>query len=750
VPSMLRMLVEEPALTVSGASLRRLFCGGEALTPELCGKFFARLTNCELINLYGPTECAIDATFHRCAQGEGIIPIGRPVANTRLYILDANAQPSPIGVGGELHIGGEQLARGYLGKPDLTAAAFITWRGERVYKTGDLARWLPHGEVEFLGRADHQVKIRGHRVELGEIEKALERQPGVAECAVITREDTPGDNRLVAYVAREQDGDVALWPSSPTSGGDPFYDDVLYTAMSRDESRHEAYRRAFQKTVRDKVVLEIGTGRDALLARMCVEAGARKVYAIEMLEKPARQAAALVEQLGLAEKIVVIHGRSQDVTLPEKADVCVSENVGHIGGAEGCDVIFTDALRLLKKDAIIIPGRCETKIAAVSMPESLLHQPAFDELGAYYARQTWEQAGYKHDFRLCVTNASRQLLRSTESVFESIDFAAPATAQFEREIQLTITSDARIDGFLLWLKLSTFPDMEIEALGLPDAWLPVYLPAFYPGLDVTKGDEIKATVRGALAANGLNRDYQIAGRVLRKNGAAIEFTFDSPHYKPIYKNTPFYERLFEGDTIKVAPGHGHVSEGALLSALRKSMPDYMVPSAVVILPALPHTQNGKLDRRALPAPSYVEPKAGAGEPVAPRTPLEEGLAEIWQEIFGIKQIGIHDNFLEIGGESLLALRIVNRLRGVLEENVPLTVIFEWPSIAVLADVLQKNYPSAVERYIQARATGGSRTPEEVSANGGDSGELAGRKEASIPRLSRPSHRASCPVVKTAD
>ena len=199
------------------------------------------------------------------------------------------------------------------------------------------------------------------RVELAEIEKALERQPGVAESAVIQREDVPGEKRLVAYVAREQSSEVELWPSSPSSGGDPYYDDVLYTAMSRDASRHKAYRGAFEKTVRGKVVVDIGTGRDALLARMCIEAGARKVYAIEMLEKWAGHAESLVTQLGLSDKIIVIHGRSQDVQLPEKVDVCVSENVGHIGGAEGCDVIFTDARRLLKPESAIIPSRAKRR-----------------------------------------------------------------------------------------------------------------------------------------------------------------------------------------------------------------------------------------------------------------------------------------------------------------------------------------------------------------------------------------------------
>jgi len=185
-------------------------CGGEALTEGLA----ACLSECatELINLYGPTETTIWSTFSRlpAAAPRRQPSIGRPISNTRLYVLDAELEPVPIGVAGELYIAGDGLARGYLGRPGLTADRFIACAfgapGERMYRTGDLVRWRADGELEFLGRLDHQVKLRGFRIELGEVEAALVKHPGVSQAVAVVREDAPGEMRLVAYIV----GDEAL------------------------------------------------------------------------------------------------------------------------------------------------------------------------------------------------------------------------------------------------------------------------------------------------------------------------------------------------------------------------------------------------------------------------------------------------------------------------------------------------------------------------------------------------------------
>ena len=188
-----------------GDSRLTVLCGGEALPPELAEKLLPRVGS--LWNMYGPTETTIWSAVCRVEPGDAI-SLGHPIANTQVYVLDARTQPTPVGVPGELHIGGDGLARGYLGRPELTAERFIPHPlcnapGERLYRTGDLVRYRADGTLEFLGRLDNQVKVRGYRIEVGEIEAVLARQEGVGACAVVVREDTPGDRRLVAYVVTD-------------------------------------------------------------------------------------------------------------------------------------------------------------------------------------------------------------------------------------------------------------------------------------------------------------------------------------------------------------------------------------------------------------------------------------------------------------------------------------------------------------------------------------------------------------------
>ena len=223
VPSMLQIFLEHEDLS-NMPSLARVVCSGEALPAALLQRFQERIPHAALHNLYGPTEAAVDVTAWTAAAHfqDSMVPIGRPVWNTQMYILDGHGEPVPMGVTGELYIGGVQVARGYLNRPELTAERFVadpfsSEPGARMYRTGDLARWLADGNIEYLGRNDFQVKIRGFRIELGEIEARLAEHPAVREAVVIAREDTPGDKRLVAYYTASLTAKPKKIQSAPSS-----------------------------------------------------------------------------------------------------------------------------------------------------------------------------------------------------------------------------------------------------------------------------------------------------------------------------------------------------------------------------------------------------------------------------------------------------------------------------------------------------------------------------------------------------
>jgi len=212
VPSLLRLLLDTYSdLGDRLPKLRYWVSSGEALPVDLCQRFYQQLPQAILLNLYGSSEVAADVTWHDTRQrgNRSCVPIGQPIANTQIHLLNQQLQPVPVGVAGEIYVGGAVLARGYWNQVALTRDRFIVHprTGDRFYRTGDLGCWLPGGEIKFLGRADHQTKLRGMRIETGEIEFWLNQHPTVETSVVVLREDLPGDQRLVAYVVANSTGE---------------------------------------------------------------------------------------------------------------------------------------------------------------------------------------------------------------------------------------------------------------------------------------------------------------------------------------------------------------------------------------------------------------------------------------------------------------------------------------------------------------------------------------------------------------
>ncbi|MEH2211071.1 amino acid adenylation domain-containing protein [Nostoc sp.] len=686
-------------------TLQTIIVAGETCGSDLVEQWSS---NRRFFNAYGPTEATVCATIALCSpNSSGKPPIGRPIANTQVYILDDHLQPVPVGVPGELYISGVGLARGYINRPELTNEKFIPNpfsqdREMRLYKTGDKARYLLNGNIEFLGRLDEQVKVRGYRIELGEIEAKLTQHPAVCSAVVIDREDNSGNKRLVAYVVPEQEHEqdnqetdkAELWPSVAEYY---VYDDFLYYAMTNDQRRNHSYKVAINHLVKDKVVVEIGTGKDAILARFCAEAGAKRVYAIERNAETCQQASACVQKLGLGDAIAIIHGDATEVNLPEKADICVSEIVGPIGGCEGAAVIINNSRNLLKQDGAMIPSRSITKIAAVTLPNEILHNPKFSKVSEHYTRKIFEQVGYPFDLRVCIKRFPQSNILSNEDVFEDLNFTQYISTEDHHQVKFIIKKNGRLDGFLLWLNLHTMEGEKIDILEHEYCWLPVYFPVFQPGIEVNVGDEIQAFCSRTLCDNHLNPDYAIKGRVIRKNGEVIEFEHISYHYKKLFKQTPFYQKLFANHNREENNRSNNLTQ-SLKSYLKRHLPDYMMPSDFMVLESLPLTPNGKVDRRALPNSEALRPELEAAY-IAPQTEIEQTIATVWQEVLRVEKVGVHDNFFDLGGHSLLMVQVHKKLQEIFKRNFLITEMFKYPTISSLVKYLspKQNEQTAVQQ-----------------------------------------------------
>lgn len=629
-------------------------------------------------NAYGPTEASVCATIHRVTAADATrprLPIGRPLPNTTLCILDEKGEPVPLGVPGEIHLGGAGLARGYQGDAAQTAARFVTHpaTGERLYRTGDLGCWLEDGSVDFLGRADDQVKIAGHRIELGEVEQALRSAPGVRDAIVTTVARADGSQALAAYFCPETR--VELWPSVAEFF---VYDDVAYSSMATDEGRNQRYRDAFARHLPGKTVVDIGTGPFAILSRLALEAGARKVYAVDLLDSTARKARETVARLGLSDRIEVIHGDALTIQLPEPVDACISEIVGAIGGSEGAARIINGARRFLKDPSAMLPQRSVTRIAAVSLPDGSFAY-GFSEIAAHYVEKIFAEVGRPFDLRICVKNLPREAIVSTAGIFEDLDHTAPTPLESSHEECLTVERGGPVTGLLVWLQLHVDADHVVDILDHPGSWLPVYLPIDQSGIAVEPGDSLRFTVERSLCANGLNPDFTVTGVIERAHGPAAPFRCVSAHFGDGFRANPFHARLFPTSTVPRTDTASPVAVRRHLSAL---LPGHAIPAHLVALDRLPVTVNGKIDRAALPAPADIAAPTARREAT---TPVEEVMRAVWQAVLERPAIGVDDDFFLLGGDSIRAIQIVSKLRGV-GLAAEIRDIFQNPTVARLAAV----------------------------------------------------------------
>ncbi|MBN3924782.1 non-ribosomal peptide synthetase, partial [Nostoc sp. NMS4] len=654
VPSMLRAFVEEESVKNCG-SLKRVICSGESLPKELQERFFARL-DCELHNLYGPTEAAIDVTYWQCFPDGNlrIVPIGRAIANTQIYILDSHLQPVPIGIPGELHIGGVGLARGYLNRPGLTNEKFIPNPfsddlHSRLYKTGDLARYLSDGNIEYLGRIDNQVKLRGFRIELGEIEAVLTQHQAVGETIVIAREDDPDNKRLVAYIVPDQE----------------YAFPVLQLLRFKNKG-----------LLNEELLYELPNG-----------------MVIAHLNKNETE---FVYKELWEEQAYLKHG----ITINEGDCIFdVGANIGLFAlfAGQRCKDVSIYAFEPIPPVFDLLRLNTEGYGLNVKLFNLGLSSETKSDIFTYYPQVSVISG------RFADTDQEREVLKSF--LFKQQNIGENDTGVSSQAIDELLTEKLQSQQFTCHLRTisEVMDEHGVEKIDLLKIDVEKSERDVLFGIQQKDWQKIQQIV---VEVHNINSRLEEIADLLKEHGYDLTIEQDA-----VLENTGLYNIYARRPSIKQylpdEPGSRLVSDSVkptwsssslLLSEVRcllqKKLPEYMVPSAFVLLESLPVTSNGKVDRRALPKPELD--RTLLEKFVAPRTPIEEMLAQIWAQVLKLEQVGIHDNFFELGGHSLLATQLLSRIRTSLKVELPLRSLFATATVAELAHLIDQLQQQKIE------------------------------------------------------
>ena len=762
-------------------ALRIMLTGGEKLQqhPIKSHPF-------KLVNNYGPTENTVVTTSgYIPATKPDIAPtIGRPIANTQVYILDKYLQPVPAGVVGELYIGGNGLARGYVNRPDLTAASFIPNpfqpnSSQRIYKTGDLVRYRADYNLEFLGRIDEQVKIRGVRIELGEIETVLTQHPAVQQTVLTALEDAQQNKRLVAYIALNpeysnasetdqivqlQAEQVSQWQmlynetyNQPAAESDPTFNIVGWNSsytnqpIPAEQVREWANNQAAQiLALQPQRVLEIGCGTGLMLFQIaphCTEYCATDFSPISINYIQQHLANQQLANVTLHQKMAAdftgIETAVFDAVILNSVVqyfpnidylVQVLEGAVQATAPGGCIFIgdvrslpllaaFHAAVQLYQAEPALAGEQLQQRVQMQIFQETelVIHpdffsalQHRFPQIGGVEIQLI--RGSYHNELTQFRYNAILHIapekdppnppyeggLRNLSNFPNKIEFQnAPFQGgqggskrlDWSAENQnLTVTKVEQIllENPLDILTISNVPNARVTAAVKAAELLSVVdkVPTAGQlhkvlekidnlGVDPEAWYALQVPYNVSIAWSDSNSDgrYDVVFSRGETRNFVREITGDKLRPWRSYANNPLQAKAAR----KLVP--------QLQAYLAEKLPEYMVPSAFVVLESLPVTANGKVDRLALPAPEPIKLE-WAGGYVAPQTSIEEVLVKIWVEVLGIKRVGIRDNFFELGGHSLLATQLVSRVRDAFGIELPLRSVFEAPTIGELSEVVE--------------------------------------------------------------
>ncbi|MEU0375068.1 amino acid adenylation domain-containing protein, partial [Streptomyces sp. NPDC006283] len=702
-----------------------LIVAGDATAPDQIARF---APGRRMVNAYGLTETTVCATMSAPATDGTALPIGRPVAHARVYVLDERLRPVPPGVTGEMYVSGAGLARGYLGRPALTAERFVPdpyallfgETGTRMYRTGDLARLDTGGQLHFAGRADQQVKIRGFRVEPGEIEAALTAHPAVAAGAVIAREDTAGDKQLVAYVVRDTTADsgpgdgaegtdqVDMWQQTYESlyeaePGRAFGEDFSgwnssYTAEEIGLQEMREWRAATVERVlalRPARVLEIGCGTGLILSQVAPHVD--EYWGTDLSHSVVAQLTNhLQARPDLADKVTVrarAAHETDDLPKGHFDTIVLNSVVQYFPDARYLADVLHRAAELLAPGGTIFLGdiRNLRTLTAFRTAVELRRAGAFADPAA--VRRAVEQSLTTEKELLLDPDFFPGLVaRDPHLTCADITLRTGAHHNEMSRHRYDVTlrrggepTDPPTETLHWGSDLDTLDELArvvagprpVRITGIPNARL------------VHEIRARRALERGALADACALLDAPAPAGSLDPHsvyalGAVCTWGEDDDTFDAYAGDGTAYLPHGGDRTLANDPAHRR-HDGRLVGELRDlvagRLPAHMAPAAYVLLDTLPLTANGKLDRDALPAPDLGDEAAGQ----APRTRREEILSTLFAEVLGLPAVGVDRSFFDLGGHSLLATRLLSRIRTVLGAELAVRDLFQAPTVAALAE-----------------------------------------------------------------
>ncbi|MBP2455951.1 amino acid adenylation domain-containing protein [Mycolicibacterium lutetiense] len=729
--------------------LDTLVTGGEACPAELVA---AWAPGRRMFNAYGPTEVTIWATWSALSAGQPV-RIGAPVPGTCALVLDARLNPAPVGVVGELYLAGPVLARGYVGRPDLTADRFVAnpfgVPGTRLYRTGDLVRWTPTGSLEYLGRADAQVKLRGQRLELGEIENTLLASPQVTRAAAAVHRGSTGVDHLVGYIALEQtstadyDADVvdqwqgiydelydadldAVEFGNDFRGWNSSYTDDPIPLHEMEEWRSATVDRIL--ALRPQRVLELGVGSGLLLSQLapkCVEywgtdfsaptiqklqtavAGRPWGDRVHLLTRPAHITAELpqnqfdmvvinsvVQYFPSAGYLAEVIDKAVELLAPG-GTLFIGDVRNHsLQGAFQTGIVLarsrngtdTDEVRQRVQRAML--GEHELLLAPEFFTTWAADHPSVGGIGIQVKRGEADNELSRYRYDVIVHKSPTQVCSLAGAPnWTWTDCAglsgllAELTAQHPSTVRVSsipragviadVVTEQALGAGLPLAEALAHADSVAEDVVTPEMVYRLGAAAGYH-VAVTWGtqpgtlDAVFIAVSDGESLPALTELYQPAADSRQRGGYA-----NDPHTNS--KVTTVRQWLFE------------------------QLPEYMVPSQIVVLDEFPLTSSGKIDRKALPEPTFV-----ATSFRAPQTDTEKIVAEVFTEVLGLGRAGLDDDFFVLGGDSLIAIRVSARLQSALGRDVPVRYLFEASTVGGFADYLDRHQDGVARPPLAAR------------------------------------------------